>query len=218
MHASRRKGCARHILRQVDRHRVRQRRPRRKKRHKRQRKSRRPEHDKPHDPMREAGTVFDHGPARRRTSSDVGIVFGAGWSDSQTPKSEEIQVRGVRGEPLSLQIGNPLRLESTGRWAGRRSRSPTRPLRRWRPSTFARAVVLHALGRFATWSRRGPSRRPVAGQSDGFETRAAFKRIRWHTFAGTGFIIFLARKSVSYIRSASCVVESDFAASSKLMA
>ena len=128
----------------------------------------------------------------------------SGCSDSQTPKSEEIQLGGVRGEPLSLRIGNPLRLESAGRWAGRRSRSPTRPLRRWRPSTFARAVVLHALGRFATWSRRGPSRRPVAGQSDGFETRAAFKRIRWHTFAGTGFIIFLARKSVSYIRSASC--------------
>ena len=114
------------------------------------------------------------------TFSPSRLGAGSGWSnhagcsDSQTPKSEEIQLGGVRGEPLSLRIGNPLRLESAGRWAGRRSRSPTRPLRRWRPSTFARAVVLHALGRFATWSRRGPRRRPVAGQSGAFETRAIF--------------------------------------------
>jgi hypothetical protein len=66
-----------------------------------------------------------------------------------TPKYEEIQVSGVWGASFS-RIGNPLRLESTGRWAGRRSRSPTKPLRRWRPSTLARSVLLPALGRFAT--------------------------------------------------------------------
>ena len=39
---------------------------------------------------------------------------------------------------------------------------------------FAHAVVRPESGRFATWSRRGPRRRRVAGQSGAFETRAHF--------------------------------------------
>jgi hypothetical protein len=61
-----------------------------------------------------------------------------------------------------------------GSWAERRRTGPAKPLRRWRRSTFARAVVLSVSGRFATWSRRGPRRRRVAGQSGAFETLAIF--------------------------------------------
>jgi hypothetical protein len=40
-----------------------------------------------------------------RSDHDSAAVLRSGWSDSQTPKSEEIQVGGVRGEPLSRGLG-----------------------------------------------------------------------------------------------------------------
>ena len=63
-----------------------------------------------------------------------------------------------------------------GKTGERSCRRPTKPLRRWRPFTFAHAVVRAESGRFATWSRRGPRRRRVAGQLGAFETRAHFAK------------------------------------------
>ena len=71
---------------------------------------------------------------------------------------------------------------------GERSCSrPTKPHSRWRPSTSAHAVVRPVLGRFATRARRGPRRKPCAGQSGALETRARFKRV--HHFRIAEFVL-----------------------------
>ena len=72
---------------------------------------------------------------------------------------------------------------AAGRAGERGCRRPKKPCRRWRPSTLARAAVIPVLGRFTTWSRRGPRCKPGSAKSGGFETRARFARIQCGTIA-----------------------------------
>ena len=97
--------------------------------------------------------------------------------------TKQLQVQHLNSHSVSTSLWVELERGWFSRWDGaaagragqRGCRRPTKPLSRWRPSTYAHAVVRPESGRFATWSRRGPRRKPCAGQSGAFETRARFK-------------------------------------------
>ena len=93
------------------------------------------------------------------------------------------RVREKKG--LCCKMGHAFRGKSGERSCSR----PTKPHSRWRPSTFAHAVVRPASGRFATWSRRGSRRRPWAGQSGAFETRARFVGIPCYRILDSALVL-----------------------------
>jgi hypothetical protein len=104
-----------------------------------------------------------------------------------------------RGRPALSQNPKLRRRASPGVRRGHPAGRPG-PIRRL--LSALRAWYAADSRRFPAWPRRRSGCKPWAAQFGWFERRARFARIGWHTFAGAGFIFFLARESVSNVHSA----------------